>query len=170
MSHLLGLEPFPNLGVLGILSFRLGPNLGFILYLKLGLSRPICLTIHFNLSIQVCLPSLIFSQIRKYLNLIFNLIWIFRLQFLISTLSYLTEQDLVKLQNKTFALSSLGSHKFRSSVLSIQRSFSLKFILGSCWVPKKFWAPKKCLVQCLMSLILALLLRVLVGFLMFLFL
>ena len=41
--------------------------------------------------------------------------------------------------SKTFALGSLESLKFRSSVLSLQRSFSLKFILGQ----KKFWVKKK---------------------------
>ena len=37
--------------------------------------------------------------------------------------------------SKTFALGSLESLKLRSSVLSLQRSFSLKFI----WVRKKIW-------------------------------
>ena len=40
--------------------------------------------------------------------------------------------------SKTFALGSLEILKFRSSVLSLQRSFSLKIILGQ----KKFWVKK----------------------------
>ena len=40
--------------------------------------------------------------------------------------------------SKTFVLGSLESVKFRSFVLSLQRSFSLKFILGE----KKFWVWK----------------------------
>ena len=45
------------------------------------------------------------------------------------------------LQCQTFALGSLESLKFRTSVLSLQRKFSLKFILGL----KNFWFPEKCL-------------------------
>ena len=41
--------------------------------------------------------------------------------------------------SKTFVPGSLESIKFRSFVLSFQRSFSLKFILGE----KKFWVWKK---------------------------
>ena len=43
--------------------------------------------------------------------------------------------------SKTFALGSLESIKFRSSISSLQRSFSLRLILGQkqFWVWKKFW-------------------------------
>ena len=42
--------------------------------------------------------------------------------------------------SKTFALGNLERDKFRRSVLSLQRSFSFKFILGqkNLWVKKKF--------------------------------
>ena len=49
--------------------------------------------------------------------------------------------------SKTFALDSLQNLKFRTSVSSLQRSFSLKFILGQKKILglKKFWFPEKCL-------------------------
>ena len=47
------------------------------------------------------------------------------------------------LQCQTFALGSLESLKFRTSVLSLQRKFSLKFL----WVRKKFGLEKNSLLR-----------------------
>ena len=51
--------------------------------------------------------------------------------------------------SKTFALSSLQNLKFRTSVSSLQRSFSLKFIFGQTKFLglKRFWFPEKCLAK-----------------------